>query len=101
MDEIEALLDESIIGHAIRAQITDDLSSLFDLRAIDFEKISAAELTEDSSLEESGFELLVPAQKGRALRRADRNRLPVCQANCETTVGLRVRIRFPPPLAHP
>jgi type I restriction enzyme R subunit len=42
MGDIETLLDESIIGHAIRAPITDDLTSLFDLRAIDFEKLSAA-----------------------------------------------------------
>jgi type I restriction enzyme, R subunit len=42
MGDIETLLDESIIGHAIRAPITDDMTSLFDLRAIDFEKLSAA-----------------------------------------------------------
>ena len=42
LDDIETLLDESIIGHAIRAPITDDFSGLFDLRAIDFEKLSAA-----------------------------------------------------------
>ena len=42
MGDIETLLDESIVGHAIRAPITDDLTSLFDLRAIDFEKLSAA-----------------------------------------------------------
>jgi type I restriction enzyme R subunit len=42
LGEIETLLDESMIGHAIRAPITDDFSGLFDLRAIDFEKLSAA-----------------------------------------------------------
>src|ERR1700730_13965362 len=42
MGDIETLLDESIIGHAIRAPITDDMTSLFDLRAIDSEKLSAA-----------------------------------------------------------
>jgi type I restriction enzyme R subunit len=42
LDEIETLLDESIIGHAIHVPITDDFTSLFDLRAIDFEKLSAA-----------------------------------------------------------
>jgi type I restriction enzyme R subunit len=42
MGDIETLLDESIIGHAIRAPITDDFSGLFDLRAIDFDKLSAA-----------------------------------------------------------
>jgi type I restriction enzyme R subunit len=42
MGDIETLLDESIVGHAIRAPITDDFSGLFDLRAIDFEKLSAA-----------------------------------------------------------
>jgi type I restriction enzyme R subunit len=42
MGGIETLLDESIIGHAIRAPITDDFTELFDLRAIDFEKLSAA-----------------------------------------------------------
>jgi type I restriction enzyme R subunit len=42
MADIGTLLDESIIGHAIRAPITDDLSGLFDLRTIDFEKLSAA-----------------------------------------------------------
>jgi type I restriction enzyme R subunit len=40
--DIETLLDESIIGHAIRAPITDDFTGLFDLRAIDFDKLSAA-----------------------------------------------------------
>ena len=42
MGDIETLLDELIIGHAIRTPITDDMTSLFDLRAIDFEKLSAA-----------------------------------------------------------
>ena len=42
MGDIETLLDELIVGHAIRAPITDDLTSFFDLRAIDFEKLSAA-----------------------------------------------------------
>ncbi len=44
MGEIDALLDESIIGHAIKAPIRapDDLTGLFDLRAIDFDKLSAA-----------------------------------------------------------
>jgi type I restriction enzyme, R subunit len=42
MGDIETLLDESIIGHAIRAPITDDFTELFDLRAIDFNKLSAA-----------------------------------------------------------
>jgi len=38
MGEIDALLDESIIGHAIKAPIRapDDLTGLFDLRAIRF-----------------------------------------------------------------
>jgi type I restriction enzyme R subunit len=40
--DIEALLDESIIGHTIRAPIIDDFTGLFDLRAINFEKLSAA-----------------------------------------------------------
>jgi type I restriction enzyme R subunit len=40
--DIETLLDESIIGHVIRAPVTDDFTGLFDLRAIDFEKLSAA-----------------------------------------------------------
>jgi type I restriction enzyme R subunit len=44
MRDIEALLDESIIGHSINAPIRgpDDLTGLFDLRSIDFEKLSAA-----------------------------------------------------------
>jgi type I restriction enzyme R subunit len=42
MGDIETLLDESIIDHAIRAPITDDFTELFDLRAIDFNKLSAA-----------------------------------------------------------
>jgi type I restriction enzyme R subunit len=42
MGGIESLLDESIVGHSIRAPITDDLTDLFDLRTIDFEKLSAA-----------------------------------------------------------
>lgn len=44
MDQIEALLDESIIGHTIRAPIrdADDFVGLFDLRSIDFDKLSAA-----------------------------------------------------------
>src|ERR1700730_9106897 len=42
MGDIETLLDESIIGHAIRAPITDDFTELFDPRAIDFNKLSAA-----------------------------------------------------------
>jgi type I restriction enzyme R subunit len=44
LDKIEELLDESIIGHAIRAPIRDDgdFAGLFDLRAIDFDKLSAA-----------------------------------------------------------
>jgi type I restriction enzyme R subunit len=42
LNDIETLLDESIIGHTIRAPITDDLDGLFDLRAVDFEKLSAA-----------------------------------------------------------
>jgi type I restriction enzyme R subunit len=41
MGDIEALLDESIIGHAIRAPITDDFTGMFDLRAINFDKLSA------------------------------------------------------------
>jgi type I restriction enzyme R subunit len=44
MGGIERLLDESIMGHAIRAPIreVDDFRGLFDLRAIDFEKLSRA-----------------------------------------------------------
>jgi type I restriction enzyme R subunit len=42
MGDIDTLLDESIIGQAIRAPITDDFTELFDLRAIDFDKLSAA-----------------------------------------------------------
>jgi type I restriction enzyme, R subunit len=44
MSEIETLLDESIIGHAIRAPVreSNDFTGLFDLRAIDFDKLSAA-----------------------------------------------------------
>jgi type I restriction enzyme R subunit len=44
MAEIETLLDESIIGHAIRAPVrdADDMTGLFDLSAIDFDKLSAA-----------------------------------------------------------
>jgi len=44
MSDIETLLDESIIGHAIRAPVSgpDDLTGLFDLRSIDFDKLSAA-----------------------------------------------------------
>lgn len=44
LDAIDDLLDESIVGHAIRAPILepDDYTGLFDLRAIDFEKLSAA-----------------------------------------------------------
>jgi type I restriction enzyme R subunit len=44
LSEIEELLDEAIIGHAIRAPIrdADDYTGLFDLRSIDFDKLSAA-----------------------------------------------------------
>ena len=44
LDQVDDLLDESIIGHEIRAPIreADDFSGLFDLRTIDFEKLSAA-----------------------------------------------------------
>jgi len=42
MGKIETLLDEAIIGHAIRAPIHDDFTGLFDLRTIDFDKLSAA-----------------------------------------------------------
>lgn len=44
LDDIDDLLDESIIGHAIRAPVreTDDYTGLFDLRTIDFDKLSAA-----------------------------------------------------------
>ena len=42
MGKIEALLDESIIGHAIRAPIQADFTRLFDLREIDFNKLAAA-----------------------------------------------------------
>lgn len=44
LGEIDALLDESVIGHAIRAPIRDedDFTGLFDLRTIDFEKLSTA-----------------------------------------------------------
>lgn len=44
LDDIEELLDEAIIGHAIRAPVrdADDYTGLFDLRTIDFEKLSAA-----------------------------------------------------------
>jgi type I restriction enzyme R subunit len=41
LDEVGTLLDESIVGHAIRAPMSDDVTGLFDLRAIDFEKLSA------------------------------------------------------------
>ena len=41
----------------------------------------------DSPPEETGFEPLVPLKKGRALLRADRDRFPVCPANCETDGG--------------
>jgi type I restriction enzyme R subunit len=41
---IDDLLDESILGHAIRVPIRDpdDYTGLFDLRSIDFDKLSAA-----------------------------------------------------------
>lgn len=44
MGKIEELLDESIVGHAIRAPVRDanDFTGLFDLRSIDFDKLSAA-----------------------------------------------------------
>jgi type I restriction enzyme R subunit len=44
LDAIDDLLDESIIGHAIRAPIreADDFKDLFDLRSIDFDKLAAA-----------------------------------------------------------
>lgn len=44
LDAIDDILDESIIGHAIRAPIreADDYTGLFDLRTIDFDKLSAA-----------------------------------------------------------
>jgi len=42
MNRIETLLDEAIIGHAIRAPIRDDFIGLFDLRTIDFDKLAAA-----------------------------------------------------------
>jgi hypothetical protein len=42
VDEIETLVDGSIIGHAIGAPIAEDFSGVFDLRAIDFQKLSAA-----------------------------------------------------------
>lgn len=44
LDDIDTLLDESIVGHAIRAPIrdADDFTGLFDLRTIDFDKLSAA-----------------------------------------------------------
>src|SRR5690349_845326 len=42
LEQIETLLDESIIGHAIRTPITEDFAGLFDLRTIDFDKLSAA-----------------------------------------------------------
>ena len=41
----------------------------------------------DSSLEESGFEPLVPLEKGRAIRRADRDRLSACSGNCKNDGG--------------
>src|SRR6516225_1561474 len=49
----------------------------------------------DSSLEQTGFEPLVPLKNGQAPR-ADRDGLSACPANSKTTVGLLVRIRFPP-----
>lgn len=44
MDAIDDLLDESIVGHAIRAPVRDpdDYVGLFDLRTIDFDKLAAA-----------------------------------------------------------
>jgi type I restriction enzyme R subunit len=44
LDAIDDLLDESIIGHAIRAPVRDpdNFEGLFDLRNIDFDKLSAA-----------------------------------------------------------
>jgi type I restriction enzyme R subunit len=44
MDAIDDLLDESIVGHAIRAPVRDpdDYDGLFDLRTIDFDKLAAA-----------------------------------------------------------
>lgn len=44
LDSIDNLLDESIVGHAIRVPIRDpdDYTGLFDLRSIDFDKLSAA-----------------------------------------------------------
>ena len=44
LGDIDTLLDESIIGHTIRAPIrnADDFSGLFDLRTINFDKLSAA-----------------------------------------------------------
>jgi hypothetical protein len=44
----------------------------------------------------AAFEPLVPLEKGECLLRADRDRFPVCPANCETNVGLWVRIRLAP-----
>ncbi|HEV2161487.1 MAG TPA: type I restriction enzyme endonuclease domain-containing protein [Stellaceae bacterium] len=42
MEKIESLLDEAIVGHAIRAPIREDFTGLFDLRKIDFDKLAAA-----------------------------------------------------------
>jgi len=44
LDAIDDLLDESILGHAIRAPVRgpDDYAGLFDLRSIDFDRLSAA-----------------------------------------------------------
>src|SRR6516164_461517 len=43
----------------------------------------------DPSLEESGFEPLVPSERGRALLRADRDLFRGCPANCETNGGTK------------
>ena len=51
----------------------------------------------DSPLEETGFEPSVPPWKGRVSRRADRDRLSrPAWPTVKRTVGLPVRIRFPP-----
>src|SRR6516165_3890943 len=54
----------------------------------------------DSSLEQTGFEPLVPLKNGQAPR-ADRDGLSACPANSKTTVGLLVRIRFLPAVSQP
>jgi hypothetical protein len=50
----------------------------------------------DSPLEQSGFETLVPLEKGRALLRADRDLFRAARPTAKPTVGLRVRIRLAP-----